>query len=84
MYHDVVTDFDNIRITNDGMVFVVAFVPKGDRHPAARLGGRAADAGRSGWRQRRPATTIDDATLVTTVPIDTGGRRLDQHIDRDR
>jgi len=28
-FHDVVTDFDNIRITNDGMVFTVAFVPKG-------------------------------------------------------
>ncbi len=27
-FHDVVTDFNNIRITNDGMVFVVAFVPK--------------------------------------------------------
>ena len=34
-FHDVVTDFNNIRITNDGMVFTVAFVPKGtDRQPA--------------------------------------------------
>jgi hypothetical protein len=28
-FHDVVTDFNNIRIKNDGMVFVVAFVEKG-------------------------------------------------------
>ena len=32
-FHDVVTDFSNIRITNDGMVFVVAFVPKGTDIP---------------------------------------------------
>ena len=32
-FHDVVTDFNNIRITNDGMVFVVAFVPKGTDIP---------------------------------------------------
>ena len=28
VYHDVVTDFNNIRIANDGMVMVIAFVPK--------------------------------------------------------
>jgi hypothetical protein len=27
--NDVVTDFRNVRITNDGMVIVIAFVPKG-------------------------------------------------------
>jgi hypothetical protein len=27
-FHDVITDFTDIRITNDGMVMVVAFVPK--------------------------------------------------------
>ncbi|MEP7045528.1 MAG: hypothetical protein ABI949_02550 [Ilumatobacteraceae bacterium] len=32
-FHDVVTDFDNARITNDGMVFVIAFVPKGANIP---------------------------------------------------
>ena len=32
-YHDVVTDFNNIRIINDGMVFVIAFVPKGTDIP---------------------------------------------------
>jgi hypothetical protein len=32
-FHDVVTDFNNIRITNDGMVFTVAFVPKGTDIP---------------------------------------------------
>ena len=29
IFHDVVTDFKNTRITNDGMVFVIALVPKG-------------------------------------------------------
>jgi hypothetical protein len=29
VFHDVVTDFNNIRVTNDGMVMVIAFVPKG-------------------------------------------------------
>ena len=32
-FHDVVTDIKNIRITNDGMVFTVAFVPKGTDIP---------------------------------------------------
>ncbi len=31
--HDVVTDFTNIRITNDAMVFVIAVVPKGTDVP---------------------------------------------------
>jgi hypothetical protein len=32
-FHDVVTDMKDIRITNDGMVFTVAFVPKGANIP---------------------------------------------------
>jgi hypothetical protein len=31
--HDVVTDFNNIRIVKDAMVFVIAFVPKGTSVP---------------------------------------------------
>ena len=62
-YHDVVTDFNNIRITNDGMVFVVAFVPKGTDIPmpdwAAELPTLgAADGGAviATPRRRRPVT----------------------------
>ena len=51
-FHDVVTDFNNIRITNDGMVFVIAFVPKGTDIPLPRLGCAAADSGCCRRRRR--------------------------------
>ena len=53
-YHDVVTDFNNIRITNDGMVFVVAFVPKGADIPQPDWAAAAADTRRGRrWRGDR-------------------------------
>lgn len=59
-FHDVVTDFNNIRITNDGMVFVVAFVPKG------------ADIPQPDWASQLPTLGAADggaviATTTTTI-----------------
>ena len=57
VYHDVVTDFNNIRITNDGMVFAIAVRPQGRRHPDARLGWPTADLGVDPTAARCPPTT---------------------------
>jgi hypothetical protein len=59
-FHDVVTDFNNIRITNDGMVFVIAFVPKG------------ADIPQPDWASQLPTLGAADggaviATTTTTI-----------------
>ena len=58
-FHDVVTDFNNIRITNDGMVFVVAFVPKG------------ADIPMPDWASQLPTLGAADggAVIATTTTI---------------
>ena len=60
VFHDVVTDFNNIRIVNDGMAFVVAFVPKG------------ADIPQPDWAAQLPTLGAADggdvvATTTTTV-----------------
>jgi hypothetical protein len=62
-FHDVVTDFNNIRITNDGMVFVVAFVPKG------------ADIPQPDWASQLPTLGASDggAVIATTTTIANGG-----------
>jgi len=62
-FHDVVTDFNNIRITNDGMVFVVAFVPKG------------ADIPQPDWASQLPTLGAADggAVIATTTTIVNGG-----------
>ena len=62
-FHDVVTDFNNIRITNDGMVFVVAFVPKG------------ADIPQPDWASQLPTLGASDggAVIATTTTIVNGG-----------
>lgn len=64
VYHDVVTDFNNIRIINDGMVFVIAFVPKG------------ADIPMPDWAAELPTLGAADggsviATTTTTPSGDT-------------
>jgi hypothetical protein len=58
-FHDVVTDFNNIRITNDGMVFVVAFVPKGTDIP------------QPDWASQLPTLGASDggAVIATTTTI---------------
>ena len=62
-FHDVVTDFNNIRITNDGMVFVVAFVPKGT------------DISQPDWASQLPTLGASDGGAViapTTTTIANG------------
>ena len=72
VYHDVVTDFDNIRLINDGMVFVVAFVPKGDDIPQPDWAAELPTLGAADGGNVAPSTTIAGATtLVPPVPIDT-------------
>ena len=68
-FHDVVTDFNNIRITNDGMVFTVAFVPKGTEIPQPDWAAQLPTLGASDGGNVAPATTIVGATtLVPPVP----------------
>ncbi|MBK5333749.1 MAG: hypothetical protein JJD93_17365 [Ilumatobacteraceae bacterium] len=61
-FHDVVTDFNNTRITNDGMVFVVAFVPKGTDIP------------QPDWASQLPTLGAADggAVIATTTTIANG------------
>ena len=71
-FHDVVTDFNNIRITNDGMVFVVAFVPKGTNIPQPDWAAQLPTLGSSdGGNVAPPTTIVGQTTLVPPVPIDT-------------
>jgi hypothetical protein len=62
VHHDVVTDFKNTRITNDGMVFVIAFVPKG------------ADIPMPDWAAELPTLGAADggAVIATTTTTPTG------------
>ncbi|MDP9463097.1 MAG: hypothetical protein M3P52_00615 [Actinomycetota bacterium] len=57
--HDVVTDFNNIRIKNDAMVFVIAVVPKGT------------DVPQPDWAPELPALGAADggAVIATTTTI---------------
>lgn len=72
VYRDVVTDFDNIRITNDGMVFAIAFVPKGTDIPQPEWAAELPTLGAADGGNVAPSTTIVGATtLVPPVPIDT-------------
>ncbi len=71
-FHDVVTDFNNIRITNDGMVFTVAFVPKGTDIPQPDWAAQLPTLGASDDTNVAPPTTIVGATtLVPPVPVST-------------
>ena len=71
-FHDVVTDFNNIRITNDGMVFTVAFVPKGTDIPQPDWAAQLPTLGASDGGNVAPPTTIVGATtLVPPVPEST-------------
>ncbi len=79
-HHDVVTDFNNIRITNDGMVFVVAFVPKGTDIPMPDWASQlptlgAADGGAviAATTTVAGASTTSSPTGNTTAPGDTSG-----------
>ena len=72
VYHDVVTDFNNIRITNDGMVFVVAFVPKGTDIPQPDWAAQLPTLGAADGGNVAPSTTIVGATTLVP-PVSTVG-----------
>jgi hypothetical protein len=66
-FHEVVTDFNNIRITNDGMVFVIAFVPKGTDVPQPDWAAQLPTLGASdNGTATTPTTTIAGGTTPTT------------------
>ncbi len=79
VYRDVVTDFNNIRITNDGMVFVVAMVPKGTDIPQPDWAAQLPTLGAADGGNVAPTTTIAGATptastvagATTTTPATT-------------
>lgn len=56
-FHDVITDFNNIRITNDGMVMVIAFVPKGTDIPMPEWAAQLPTLGASDGGAVIPSTT---------------------------
>jgi len=60
-FHDVVTDFNNIRITNDGQVFVIALVPKG------------ADVPLPDWAAELPTLGASDSGVVTATTTTVAG-----------
>jgi hypothetical protein len=60
-YHDVVTDFNNIRITNDGMVIAIGFVPKG------------ADIPMPDWAAQLPTLGASDSGQVLPTPTTVAG-----------
>ena len=67
-FHEVVTDFNNIRITNDGMVFVIAFVPKGTDVPQPDWAAQLPTLGASdNGTATTPTTTIAGGVAPTTV-----------------
>jgi hypothetical protein len=71
-FHDVVTDFNNIRITNDGMVFVVAFVPKGTDIPQPDWASQLPTLGAAdGGAVIATTTTIAGGTAPSTSTGDT-------------
>jgi len=66
-YHDVITDFNNIRIKNDGMVFVVAFTPKGADIPMPDWAAQLPTLGASDTGNVAPTTTIVGASTTTVL-----------------
>ena len=66
-FHDVVTDFRNTRIINDGMVFVVAFVPKGTDIPAPPWAAQLPTLGAADGGDVAPATTTTIAGATTVA-----------------
>ena len=68
-YHDVVTDFNNIRITNDGMVIAIGFVPKGADIPMPDWAAQLPTLGASDSGAVLPTpTTVVGAATGATVP----------------
>ncbi len=70
---DNVTNFRDLRFTNNGMVFMIAVVPKGDDIPKPDSAARLADLGVVG-SGTVTSTTVPSGDSTTTVPStpDTG------------
>jgi hypothetical protein len=64
---DNVTDFKDLRFTNNGMVFAIAIVPKGDDIPKPASASKLADLGVIGQGTASTTTTVatGDTTAVT-------------------
>ena len=74
---DNVTNFRNLRFTNNGMVFAIAIVPKGDDIPKPDSSSKLADlgviAGTTATTVPTDSTVAGDTTVpaTTTAPTDT-------------
>ena len=74
---DNVTDFSSLRFTNNGMVFAIAIVPKGDDIPKPDSSSKLADlgviAGTTATTVPTDSTVAGDTTVpaTTTAPTDT-------------
>jgi hypothetical protein len=67
-FHDVITDFNDIRITNDGMVMVIAFVPKDADIPMPEWAAQLPTLGASdGGAVIASTTTLGPGETPTTV-----------------
>lgn len=67
-YGDKITDFDNLRFTNTGMVFVIAVVPKGFDIPMPDSASRLEEFGAIGEGDTPTGdTTVDTATVDTAT-----------------
>jgi hypothetical protein len=65
---DNVTDFKDLRFTNNGMVFMIAVVPKGDDIPKPASAAKLADLGVIPTSGVVPTTTTVPGETSTTVP----------------
>jgi hypothetical protein len=70
---DNVTDFRNLRFTNNGMVFAIAIVPKGDDIPKPASASKLADLGVVGQGTATTTTVATGNTTGDTTADTTGG-----------
>ena len=69
-----VSDFNDIRIDQDGMVFTIAFVPEGTDIPMPPWAAELPELGAADQGQTAPTTTVAGATAGST-PVDTATAR---------
>lgn len=67
VFHDVVTDFNNIRVTNDGMVMVIAFVPKNADIPMPEWAAQLPTLGATDGGAVIPSTTTLAPGVTSTT-----------------
>jgi hypothetical protein len=70
---DNVTDFKNLRFTNNGMVFAIAIVPKGDDIPKPASASKLADLGVIGQGTATSTTVATGDTTANTTGDTSGG-----------